>query len=125
MRAFLCLALSCLPLFAADDVLTPEHVAKLRFVSSVEISPDGQHIAYVLSVPRKLFEQNDGPAWTELHVVDRKGRSRPFVTGAVSVRRISWTPDGESIAFLQKRDEDETRSLYAIPVDGGRPLGAR
>lgn len=119
LRCLLCLALSCLPLLAADGVLTPEHVAKLRYVASVSIAPDGQHIAYVLSVPRKLFEEDDGPAWSELHVVDRAGRSRPFVAGEVSVSRVSWTRDGKSIAFLLKRDGDETRSLYSIPVDGG------
>ncbi len=119
MRVLLWLALSCLPLLAAENALTPEHIAKLRYVTSVSIRPDGGEIAYLLSVPRTLFEQDDGPAWSELHVVDRQGLSRPFVAGEVSVSRIAWTPDGKSIAFLQKRDGDKTRSLYEIAVDGG------
>ncbi|TDI11685.1 MAG: hypothetical protein E2P04_07370, partial [Acidobacteria bacterium] len=54
---------------AADQALTPHHVAQLRAVRQVAISPDGQQVAYVLSVPRSLPDQEDGPAWAELHVV--------------------------------------------------------
>ena len=49
-------------------------------------SPDGKHIAYTLAVPRIPFtDDEDGGGWTELHVVDRKGKSRPFVTGKVNI----------------------------------------
>ncbi len=102
-----------------NGAFTPEHVAKLRSVSAVKISPDGKHIAYLLRVPRRPFEDDDGPAWTELHVVDQSGRSRPFVTGPVDVSALAWTPDGGSLSFLAKRGKDEHKSLYVIPVDGG------
>ncbi len=103
----------------ADEVFTPEHVAKLQSVRSAEISPDGRYIAYTLSVPRRPYEDESGSAWSELHVVDSSGVSRPFITGEVSVGSVQWTPDGEGIAFLAKRGKDEHRSLYVIPVDGG------
>ncbi|HMF17069.1 MAG TPA: S9 family peptidase, partial [Gemmataceae bacterium] len=64
-------------------------------------------------------KEKDGPAWTELHVVDTKGNSTPFITGPVNVGNIAWTPDGKSIAFLTKREKDETRSLYLIGTRGG------
>ena len=104
---------------AAAAGLTPKDVARVRTVFEVRISPDSRHIAYTLNVPRRPFEDKDGPAWRELHVVDREGHSRPFVTGKVNVGGIRWTPDGESISFLIKRGDDEDRSLYAIPLDGG------
>ena len=102
-----------------DDLFTPEHVARLKVVSAAKISPDGQNVAYVLSVPRKLFNKKDGPAWTELHVVDLDGHSRPFVSGEVNVRGIAWSPGGTEISFLAKRSGDEHTSLYAIPLAGG------
>src|SRR5476651_2849674 len=99
-----------LPLTAsAQDTFTPQHVAKLRMVTEAVISPDGTKVAYVLAVPRDLAKEKDGGAWTELHVVDTKGNSTPFITGAVNVGSITWTPDGQSIAFLTKRDNDPTR----------------
>ncbi len=104
---------------AAQSALTPHDIARLRNVTSAEISPDGQSIAYVLSVPRIPFEEPDGPAWAELHVADTTGRSRPFVTGPVNVASIAWTRDGQGISFLARRSGDRTRALYVIPLDGG------
>lgn len=113
--------LPALPLAAIADGMTLEQVAKLRQVSQVSISPDGRHIAYSLSVPRKLFDEDDGPAWNELHVIGREGERRPFVTGQVNVGAIGWTPDSREITYLSN-GEGEKQALYAIPVDGG---GAR
>ncbi|MCI0638150.1 MAG: S9 family peptidase [Gemmataceae bacterium] len=107
------------PLFAQDQTFTPHHVAKMRFVTAAVISPDGSQVAYVLGVPRQLPKEKDGTAWSELHVVDKSGTSTPFITGAVNVDSVAWTPDGKSLSFLAKRDKDEYRSLYVIPVRGG------
>ncbi len=105
--------------FGAEDLFTPEHVARLQGVISMEVSPDGEHVAYALSVPRIPFKDNNGPAWAELHVVDMKGVSRSYIGGEENVDAIHWTPDGESISFLAKRGKDEHRSLYVIPLNGG------
>lgn len=107
------------PTVAAQDTFTPHHIAKIKLVTSAVISPDGTQVAYILSVPRQLPKEKDGPAWTELHVVDTKGNSTPYVTGQVNVDHIAWTPDGKHIAFLTKRDKDEKQSLYFIGTRGG------
>ncbi len=103
----------------AEGGFTPRDVARTRSVTQVAMSPDASQIAYVLAVPRRPLEEDDGASWAELHVVGRDGVSRPFLTGEVNVSEISWTPDGKSVAFLAKRGKDEARSLYAIPVAGG------
>lgn len=105
--------------FAEKEVFTPQHIAKIQAVSSAIISPDGKYIAYGLSVPRIPGKDKSGSAYTELHVVDMEGHSRPFVTGSVKVSRIRWTPDGKHISFQSKRGDDEHTSLYIIPIDGG------
>src|SRR5271168_3763686 len=104
---------------AQDNLFTPQHVAKLRVVTEAVIAPDGTQVAYVLAVPRDLAKEKDGGAWTELHVVDTKGNSTPFITGPVNVGSITWTPDGKQISFLAKRDKDEAKALYVIGVKGG------
>ncbi len=103
----------------AQETFTPHHVAKIRTVAQVAISPDASEIAYVLAVPRIPFQDDDGGSWTELHVVNTNGQSRPYVTGAVNVAAVRWTPDGRGLAFLARRTGDTTRSLYIVPKDGG------
>jgi len=88
-------------------------------VYSTSVSPDGEHIAYQLVNRRTPFQDKDGSAWLELHVVDSKNRSRPFVTGKVSVRALGWTPDSQTVLYLSKRTGDEKPALYGIPIDGG------
>ena len=104
---------------AGDEPFTPGHIAKLRAVTQVVVSPEGSLAAYVLSVPRRPWEDDDGPAWAELHLVDAAGNSRPFVAGEVNVSSVAWTPDGRALTFLAKRGDDEHRGLYRIPLGGG------
>jgi dipeptidyl aminopeptidase/acylaminoacyl peptidase len=103
----------------AQQLFTPYQVAQLRSVTAVEISPDSKHIAYILVVPRDPFDGEDGPAWQELHLIDESGHSRPYVSGAVKVEKIAWTPDGQGVSFLAKREGEEQKSLYVIPLEGG------
>jgi hypothetical protein len=57
---------------AASQVFTPTDLLSLRGVSAAEISPDGEWIAYTLSVPRGAAEPA-GTAYSELHLVPVKG----------------------------------------------------
>ena len=104
---------------AAEEGMTLEQVAQVRTVSRAAISPAGGEIAYVLSVPRRPGVDNDGRSHAELHVVDRVGNSRGFITGKESVGAIEWFADGRHIGFLARRDGDDTRGLYRIALHGG------
>ena len=91
---------------AQNDGLTPLDVARLKSVTSQSISPDGRHVAYVVSVQRDPLKGDSGRAYSELHVVDTAtGNSRPFISGKTSVGSIDWTPDGRGISFLAKRGD--------------------
>ena len=50
--------------------IEPWQVATYESVTSAQISPDGSHIAYVVSVPRKPLEDESGAPWAELHVLE-------------------------------------------------------
>lgn len=113
-------AASALAALQPADSLTPEHVAEMRSVGEVAISPDGRHVAFTRSIPRRPGIDDDGEAWVELWVLGTDpARERPFVTGKVQVQSVGWTPDGRHVAFLAKRGEDTHRSLHLIPIDGG------
>ena len=100
--------------------LTLEDVNSLKQVTNARMSPSGEHVAYLLQVPREIYKDSDGPAYHELHVSDLEGNSKPYVSGDVDITDIAWAVDGESIFFVAKRDaEADFNSLYRIPVDGG------
>lgn len=103
----------------AADHLTPQQVARLRVVTEVALAPDAHWIAYTLAVPRQVGKDDDGPAWSELHVVDTEGRDRAFIAGEVNVSALAITADSRAIHFLSKRGKDKHTSLYSIPIDGG------
>jgi len=113
----------CAPASGAQgkELFSPRHVAKIRSVSSAAVSPDGRSIAYVLSVPRKILKEEDGPAWSELHIVDRSGRSRPLLAGHNNVRSVTFRPRSNEITYLNRTGQDKGDSLFSIPVRGGKP----
>ena len=107
---------------AADDkpALSLQETVGLKSASSAVMSPNGDAIAYLLSVPRTLYEDKDGSAWKQLHVVSTEGVSRPYFSGQVSVAKVAWSADGNELFFTGKRDMSETFSdLYRVPLHGG------
>jgi len=117
--AALALAVLALPAAFANNGMTLQQLATIRSVASAQISPDGTQIAYVLSVPRVPGVEEDGPARTELHLVDRAGHDRLYVDGQSAISPPQWLPDGSALLFLSKREGDKTRSLYRLPAHGG------
>jgi dipeptidyl aminopeptidase/acylaminoacyl peptidase len=107
------------PAWGALEVFSPDDVFQLRTARSAAISPDGEWIAFTVSVPRAA-EEEAGAAWSELHLLAVKsGLVRPFVSGKVNVSSPRWSPDGRSLAFLSKRGQDACTQVWAIPRDGG------
>jgi len=107
---------------AEDDQrsLTPLDLSRIQSMESAVISPDGTTIAAVRSIPRKLFEEEDGKNWEELYLIDHAGSgARPFVTGEVNVSAVAWRPGSSAVSFLAQRGDDEHQRLYVIPTDGG------
>jgi len=123
LRTLRCVALAgllSLPVWA-QPVMTPEMVAKIRLASSVQLSDDGKWATYTLSQPR-LFEKadfEDGPAYSELHLLNAQGVSRPLITERSGVSGLSFAADNRHLTFLSKRSGDKFTSLYRMPIDGG------
>jgi len=102
------------------DTISPEQLATLQQVSQAQVSPDGESIAFTRSVPRELYVEKDGLNWGELYLVDDEGVERPYITGKVNIKHITWSTDGKTIYFLAKMGKDKFTSLYQIAKDGGQ-----
>jgi dipeptidyl aminopeptidase/acylaminoacyl peptidase len=108
---------------AQSTGLSLEEIVGLKRVTGAFMSPGGDKIAYLLSVPRELYKEDDGTAHRELHVVDLDGVSRPYVTGKFEISAVAWSVDGESIFFLAARAPDaKFNSLYEISLSGGEAV---
>lgn len=104
--------------------LSTADLFRMKLVSGAVISPDGATIAYTVAVPRDPLAGKDGPSWSELWVVGRDGRTRPYIAGEVSVSGVQFTPNGRHLAFLAKRTGDKQKSLYLLPLAGGEATKA-
>lgn len=120
-----CVFVAWNPTVAAEP-LTPEMVLDLKSVSDAVISPDGDHIIYVLRVPRTADEEK-GSDHEQIWMVSASGEGEPtrFVTGSGDAWSPQWSPDGRWIAFLSDRgeegddsDEGETQ-VYVMSFFGG------
>ena len=66
MRTVATLFFACLCLAgtaSAENYLTLEEIVGLKRVTSAAMSPAGDRIAYLKSVPRELYVDANGPAW--------------------------------------------------------------
>ncbi len=92
--------------YAQSDALSLEEIVSLKRVTGIYMSPKGDQIAYLLSVPREIYKDDDGKPYHELHVVDFDGVSRAYVSGKIDVSAVAWSADGQSIYFVAMRGPD-------------------
>ncbi|MFD0976284.1 S9 family peptidase [Salinimicrobium gaetbulicola] len=108
------------PLFAQENVLTPEDVAKLEVITDALISPNGQKIAYQKMVPADPTKEN-APGSMHLYLFDLASNSSTSLVTDYSVSNIKFRPKQNNITFAAKQEKDSATSIYQIPVAGGEP----
>lgn len=110
---------SALVLFAvATSVLGSgllnQDLYRFRSVGEVEFSPDGRHVAYVVTM-------NDRPGrpYTQTWIMDLANRrSTQIGSEKEATSHPRWSPDGKMIAFIGG-EEDKTELIYA-QADGSK-----
>ncbi len=115
-------ALASISTGLAAQTLEPEHVANLPSPSDPQISPDGRRVAWLQKVPRDP-EAERGADASVLWVADADGGNAiAFTAREGRVSRPQWSPDGERLAFLDRRPADQTTArnqIYVISTRGG------
>ncbi|HBU62076.1 MAG TPA: hypothetical protein DEB67_06550, partial [Oceanicaulis sp.] len=105
----------------AQEPLTLEDLFEIRQVSGVDISLDGERVAFTLSVPRNVVAgEEDGAPRAELYVASGPDAARLYVSDESYISGAHWSPRGDGLTYLTRRDGDTGSALYEIPVDGGQ-----
>lgn len=117
LATLLTLLFAAMVLFG-QNVLTSHDLFKLEQVIETAISPDGNHLAYILNRDRP-FRDGKGLDYRELHVMElSSGKDRVYITGKKYMMGLAWTPDGSQMTFLGNL-ESRTFQLYGMYLDGG------
>jgi dipeptidyl aminopeptidase/acylaminoacyl peptidase len=115
-------ALSAFMAPASAAVVSAEDMLSVKRSYYADISPDGNWIAYTLSVPRDANEEAGG-AYSELYLVStRTGEILPFITGKVNIGSPLFSPDGRKVGFTMSRGEKAKTQVWMIPVNGGEAV---
>ena len=108
-----------LPSQAAEQArrpITAQDLWAVKRVAAPALSPDGLRVVY--SVQEWSIEKNKPTA--SLWLTDlATGKTRRLTSAQSSDTAPDWNEDGQRIAFVAKRGDDEAAALYVIDVGGG------
>ncbi len=98
------------------SLLTVDDLWKIARPGQLSLSPDGSQA--VCSLTKFDMDKNTGA--TSLWLLSTFGRApRQLTTCGEKDGQAQWSPDGKSIAFVAKRQDDAESQLYVIAPDGG------
>jgi dipeptidyl aminopeptidase/acylaminoacyl peptidase len=86
---------------------------RIDFLREIALSPDGKQVAYTV----EWMDRKENKYYTNLYLINGKGKIRQFVRGKKDIKQIRWSPDGKRISFIQT--DKKKQNLWAIPSDGG------
>jgi len=101
----------------AQDVLTPEELLQLKSTYNVQLHPDGNQLLYVVYAPRTANEAPGGSHKTYRIVDLTTNQTKPLFTEDLKGSSPQWSPDGEHLAFLMKKEGQS--QIFVKPITGG------
>src|SRR5690348_3998295 len=96
-----------------------EAILDVKHYSEVQLSPNGETLAFVLGKSNKAAP--DKPIEKSIYLMDVATRTQRPLADALSVTNDvpRWSPDGKQLAFLSNRADASEMQLYCADVKTG------
>lgn len=103
----------------AKRPIAPIDVYRLQTISDLQVSPDGNWIAYVLSSVDTAKDRRNSDIW----MVSWDGTQTIQLTNSPDGEsRPRFSPDGKYLSFVAKRGEDKNNQIYLLDRRGGEAI---
>ncbi len=112
---------SGVPILAQPRPMSFVDLINMPRITEPHLSPDGRTIVYTMAVADWKADKRVSHIW---RVPAGGGGPVQLTYGQEGERAPRWSPDGKSLAFVTKRDEEDAAQIFLLPADGGeaRPL---
>ena len=114
---FLILLVLTVPVLALADEVKPlsvEVLWQIERIGSPVIAPDGGHVV----APVTSYKDDDATE-TRLWLFSVDGDvQRPLTAAGQTAGNPVFSPDGKTLAFTSRRNDDEAGQIYLLPMDG-------
>jgi dipeptidyl aminopeptidase/acylaminoacyl peptidase len=97
----------------------PEDITAIRWVTAPSLSADGKTLAHVIVEWDNQEGQNarrKSTLW--LAALDKQSPHRNVASKHQRVSRPRWSPDGRSLAFLSRREDEGKNQIFLLAADG-------
>ena len=101
----------------ARQVITHEALWMMKRVSNPAVSPDGKWVVFSVLEPAYDPDKETSGLW--LVASDGSGAPRRLTHSKARETGATWSPDSHQLAFVGKREGDETEQLYVLDLAGG------
>ncbi|WP_394203231.1 prolyl oligopeptidase family serine peptidase [Shewanella waksmanii] len=111
----LCLLMPLSNAFAAQSKpLSVDVLWQLNRIGSPIISPNGEYIV----APVTQYDVPEDKGSTQLWLFAKDGsKQRPLTAKGLRASEPVFSPDGKTLAFVSKRDDDEAGQIYLLPLN--------
>ena len=93
--------------------ITFDEMMKLHRISSPQVSPDGQWVAYTVTTPDMDANRNGSNVW----LISIASDEAMQLTQSGHDSSPAWSPDGKTVAFLSTRDGNS--QVFLLSMEGG------
>lgn len=100
----------------AKRPITVEDLWAVKRVGAPSVSPDGRWVAVEVT----SYNMQENNSSSDIWLLATDGRTqRRLTTHTARDAEPQWSPNGQWIAFVSKRDGDEQNQIYLISPEGG------